>query len=143
MKGIKLTSYQESIELDKVVISWNHDNVLKFVLKNKSHIELKDSKEMFDVLRRFSNGRKELFVMTVVPEECSYDDEVREFSVTDECSMYTYAEAVVVRSLAHKLLINFTVKFLKPKRLMKMFLTEDEALRWLLSVRAKMESSQN
>lgn len=133
--------FKEVTALSKVTIYRNGDNILKMELKTGAHIEMHDSREMFEVLKSNANGKKSMFVLVVVPEDCTYDPEVRDIHSSDESSAYTCAEAVVVRSLAHKLLVNFTLKFYKPKRAMKMFNNEQEALVWLLSQKAKHEMS--
>jgi hypothetical protein len=124
----------KTIDLPKATLYWRSDKVLKIVIKPKSHITLQDSIEIFQNMMKFSSGKKDMLVVTIAGEESTNDHEVREFANSDECSKYTKGEAVVVHSVAHKLLINFALKFYKPKRAMKMFTNEDEAIEWLHSL---------
>jgi hypothetical protein len=125
----------ETIELPKATLYWRSDKILKIVIKPKVNISLADSIQIFESMKKFSTGKKDMLVMTIAGEEATNDHEVREFSSSDECSRYTKGEAVVVHSLAHKLLINFALKFYKPNRPMRMFTNEEEAVDWLHSIK--------
>jgi hypothetical protein len=124
----------ETIELPKATLYWRSDKILKIVIKPKSHITLPDSVQIFEYMKKFSSGKKDMLVVTIAGEEATNDHEVREFSSSDECSKYTKGEAVVVQSVAHKLLINFALKFYKPNRPMRMFTSEEDAIEWLHSL---------
>ncbi len=45
------------------------------------------------------------------------------------------ATAVVVDTLAYKLIANFYLKFNKPKRPYKVFSKEEEAIKWLKTIK--------
>jgi hypothetical protein len=124
----------ETIEVKTATITWRSDGILKIVIKPKAHITLEDSKEMFEILKRFTKGTKDMLVMSIAGAESTNDPEVRDFSASEECSRYTKGEAIVLQSLAHKLIINFILKFYKPNRPMKMFIDEEEAVKWLHSL---------
>jgi hypothetical protein len=124
----------ETIDLQTATMYWRSDGILKIVVKAKAHITLEDSKEIFNHTKRFSSGGKDLLVMTIAGEDSNIDPEVRDFSMSAESSVHTKGEAIILHSLAHKLLINFALKFYKPNRPMKMFTKEEEAIEWLLSL---------
>jgi len=129
--GIHVAAIEE-INTSVACIQFRNDGITKIVIKNEVEIKLKDSKEIFETLKARFTGEKYL-VLVIAGEDATATKEAREFSSTDLASSITIAEAIVIKSIAQKLLVNFTIKFFKPKRAMKMFINEEEALQWLYS----------
>jgi hypothetical protein len=125
----------EKIEVKVANVYFHADGIVEICVKDKIEVELDGSKELFHILKKKveETGMKQLVLVTG-GNESTVTRETREFSATDEASSVTLAEAVVVRTLAHRLIINFLLRFYKPKRLLRMFTNEKDAVKWLHSV---------
>lgn len=123
----------EQFETSICYIYRRSDDVVKIEIKEDVEIDIAESREMFEIVKSFSKSRKDLLVLVITSKSATVTKEVREFSGTEEASEPTLAEAIVTTSLPQRLVVNFIIKFHKPKRFMKMFNDEDEALKWLYS----------
>lgn len=113
------------------LIYLREDGIFQLLIKPNSHIQLADSLEIFEVLKKYSNAVENILLLTVIGEHCTWDKEAREFTSTSEYSTLIKGEAVVVNSLAHKLLFNFTLKTFRPQFKMSVFSEENIAVNWL------------
>ncbi|NNE56001.1 MAG: hypothetical protein HKN32_08280 [Flavobacteriales bacterium] len=68
----------------------------------------------------------------------TFEPEVREWARSPERAKYVAADAFVVKTLAHKLMINFYLTYHKPNHPTKVFSSVDKARNWLLK---KMEEA--
>lgn len=66
----------------------------------------------------------------------SVEKEAREFSNSDEVMNKCIAIAFISPSTGGKLMANFFIKFLKPKKPTRFFSTEEDAVKWLGSFKA-------
>lgn len=126
-------SILEHFETSVCHIYRRSDDVVKIEIKEDAEIDIAESREMFEIIKSLSKSRKDLLVLVITSKSSSVTKEVREFSGTEEASEPTLAEAIVTTSLPQKIVVNFIIKFHKPKRFMKMFNDEEEAVRWLYS----------
>lgn len=123
-----------SVDTAVSTINFRSDNIVQVQIKKDVEIELAESKEIFFHLKsHFLETGNQLLVLVVNDGSAIVSREAREFGATDESSEITKAEAIIVKTIAHKLIINFTLKFYKPKRNMRMFTNETDALTWLKS----------
>ena len=66
--------------------------------------------------------------------DSSISKEAREFATKPESNEMTKATAVIVKSLAHRLVINFIINFTNQQTMkMRMFDNKQKAIDWLLS----------
>lgn len=75
-------------------------------------------------------------VLMVADSTTQFTNDARDFSASKEGLRFSMAEALVVKNLAQKLVVNFYLKFNKPSVPSKAFNTEEEAIKWLLSFKA-------
>ena len=73
--------------------------------------------------------------MFFAAENVSLSKEARDNAVKIEDQSMLGATAVVVDTLAYKLIANFYLKFNKPKRPYKVFSKEEEAIKWLKTIK--------
>ena len=125
----------EQFDLQAATASLREDGIICVQIKDDMHIEIKQSMEMFEVVKKFAGGKKRP-VLVLTGSGGTISNEVREFSSSQEANEPTLAEAIVAKGLAHKLIVNFLLKFHKSGRPMKMFTNEPDAVKWLM----KMES---
>jgi hypothetical protein len=68
----------------------------------------------------------------------SISKEAREFSTLPESNNMTMASAVIVKSIAHRIIINFIINFIRQQNMkMRMFDDKNKAIEWLLSFNNK------
>jgi len=96
--------------------------------------------EIFMLIKMYARSSEKIFALTVWGNDCTWDKEARELIANDEYYENIYAEAVILDSLAHRLIINFTRQYYKPKRLMQIFDNENDAINWLLSLKNEQVS---
>ena len=70
-------------------------------------------------------------VLHVCGTETSMGKEARELFASKESAENQLAKAIVINSLAQKLMANFFIRFNKPPEPVKVFGKEEEALAWL------------
>lgn len=75
-------------------------------------------------------------VLMMADSTTQFTSEARDFSASKEGLRFSKAEAMVVKNLAQKLIVNFYLKFNNPSVPSKAFNTEEEAIKWLLSFKS-------
>jgi len=126
----------ESIEVRTAKICLRGDGIIAVHVKDNVDIVLEDSRETFEVVKRLAAGEKKA-VLVFTGSGGTITNEVRKFSASKEASEPTLAEAIVAHSLAHKLMVNFLIKFANMGRPMKLFTNEREAVLWLNEMSGK------
>ena len=81
-------------------------------------------------------GGKLGLVLMVAASTTQFTSDARDFSASKEGLRFSKAEAMVVRNLAHRLIVSFYLKFNKPSVPSKAFDTEEDATNWLLSFKS-------
>jgi len=84
-------------------------------------------------IARFANF-KEIPVLIMATEEVHFEAEAREESSSEAGMKHTMADGFVARNLAQKLMVNFYLKFNRPRKPSKAFTSEEEAVKWLYSI---------
>lgn len=111
------------------------DNGIIFMkLKDNVQVEYEDSVNQFEFLRSKAHGDHSCLVLVEAGRYTNISKEAREFSTQPEVNRYTKATAVIVKSLAHRILINFIINFTKQQHMkMRMFDDKEKAIQWLLA----------
>jgi len=122
----------EEIQLETAVVSLRSDGIILIRVRDFAEVDIEDSLETFEAVKKLGNGKK-MPVLVYTGEGGTVSDESRRFSASKEAGEPTLAEAIVVKNLAHKLIVNFLIKFHRPGRPMKMFIKESAAIQWLNS----------
>lgn len=123
-------SYREGISY---VEFW--DNGITFIkIEDNVQVELKDSKSLFNFLNLRYDGKTKYKMLVESGHDTSVSKEAREFSSAPERTEMTIAQAVIVKSLAHRIVINFVIHFTKQQTMkMRMFDNKQKAIDWLLT----------
>lgn len=113
------------------------DNGIVFIkLDDNEEIRLEDSKSQFHFLKSKFDGINRLRVLVEPGRYTEISKEAREFSSLPESNQMTLGSAVIVKSLAHRIIINFIINFTRQSSMkMKMFDTKEKAIEWLLSLK--------
>jgi hypothetical protein len=123
-------------ELRTATLYLREDDIICIRLKDDVDVEIADARETFEEVKRLAGvGKKPVLVFT--GSRGTISDEVRKFSASLEAAEPTLAEAVIARSLAHKLMVNFLIGFIKIGRPMRLFVHEHHAVSWLEAERVK------
>ena len=111
------------------------DNGIIFIkLKDNLQIELQDSQKQYLFLKSKYDGINKHIILVEPGNDTSISKEAREFATKPESNEMTLATAVIVKSLAHRIIINFIINFTHQQTMkMKMFDNKQKAIDWLLS----------
>ncbi len=124
----------ESYQQRAAVIEFWENGITYIKLKDGLHIELEDSKKQFDLINSKYDGINKHLILVEIGNDCSISKEAREFGEKPESNEITKATAVIVKTLAHRIIINFIIKFTHHQTIkMKMFDNKQKAIDWLLT----------
>jgi len=112
---------------------WDND-IIHIVLKDNIQVELEDSKKQHLFLKSKFDGINKHLVLVESGTYTTISKEAREFATKPESNEMTRATAVIVKSLAHRIIINFIINLTSQQTMkMKMFEDKQKAINWLLS----------
>lgn len=116
-----------------IIEFWDND-IICIKLKDNVQIELEDSKKQYLFLKSKFDGINKHLILVETGLDTSIPKEAREFASKPESNEMTRATAVIVKSLAHRIIINFIIKFTHQQKMkMKMFDDKQKAIDWLLT----------
>lgn len=105
-------------------------------LDDNETIELADSKANFEFLLSKYDGKNKHRILVEPGRYSDITKEAREFSAKVDSNAMTLGTAVIVRSLAHRIIINFIINFTRQASMrMKMFDNKDKAIEWLMNIK--------
>jgi hypothetical protein len=119
----------EKRQLDIAYMEYQ-DNILYVRVKNGLVLETEHMKMLLERAIEMAGGEK-YYALIDTSDSGDSSPEARTYYAECEFTKYRYADAYVVDSLATRLLVNFYMKFNKPKVKSKMFGTISEAKQWL------------
>lgn len=106
------------------------EGILRIKLLENSEIDIVESKAMQQVSLEMTKGKK--FVALVdARTQVVVSKESREWGSSEEGQKNMLAQAIIVDSLANKLIGNFIIQFHKPIAKTRLFADEREAIAWL------------
>lgn len=113
------------------------DNGIIFIkLDDNSEVTLEDSKSHHAFLKAKFDGKNKMRVLTESGRYTTITKEAREFSTIPETNKMTLGSAVIIKSLAHRIVINFIISFARQQNMhMRMFENKEKAVEWLLSLK--------
>lgn len=135
---IDVTKYSviESITDRASTIEFWDNDIIFIKLKDDIQIEVEDSKKQYLFLKSKFDGVHKHLILVESGVDTSISKEAREFSSKPESNEMTKATAVIVKSLAHRIIINFLIKLTHQQTMkMKMFDDKQSAINWLLSLK--------
>ena len=127
----------ESVRQRIATIDFWDNGITNMRIDDNVEITLKDSEEQYEILRARYNGKTKYRILVEPGRYTSVSREAREFSTDPERNAMTAANAVLVRSLAHRIVINFLINFIQKQNMkMRMFDSKEKAIEWLLSIKS-------
>lgn len=125
-------TFISKIELESATIALRSDGIIQFLVKPNFTVTAKDAREMVDAAGIVGKGKKHP-ILIIAGKYAMADKETREFAASEAGNRYTIAGAFVIRSLSQKILGDAYIKVNRPLTPTKLFTTEKEAVKWLLS----------
>jgi hypothetical protein len=108
----------------------DNEGILRIAVLEDAEIDIEEAKENFDSAVKLSGG-KSMLKLVDARAFFTMTKKARDFAASRETNEHNIARAVIVHSLANRLLVNFFIRFHKPKSPLRMFSSEAEALKWL------------
>lgn len=122
----------KTIELDKAICTLLEEGVVNVIYKDNVIIELEDVVELRKVIADLTNNKYYVSVYEA-GEHTSVSKEAREISSNDTHIKNRKALAIVVKSLAQRIISNFFMKSNKDIHPIKVFSSKTKALIWAKS----------
>ena len=95
-------------------------------------VDLHHIHEMNEVMKMIHEKSGKMHpICSIIPRDLTITKEAREYGSTKEANPYTAATAIVLSSLAHRILGNFIMRVQRPHMPFRLFANSDEALKWL------------
>lgn len=114
---------------------WNN-GITYLKLRDNVELTLEDSEAQYNYLKSKYDGVNKFRILVDTGIDTNLSKEAREFSTIPEKNEMTLATAVIVKSIAHRMLINFIIKFIHQQTMkMKMFDEKEKAIEWLLTIK--------
>ncbi len=124
----------ESVEDRASTIEFWDNDIIFIKLKDNIQVELEDAQKQYLFLKAKYNSINKHIILVETGLDTSISKEAREFASKPESNEMTAATAVIVKSLAHRIIINFIIKLTHQQTMkMKMFDDKQKAINWLFS----------
>jgi hypothetical protein len=122
----------ETLRISKIKL--REDGILHIDIKPNEIFTASDVREVVSAAGLIGGGEKFANLITV-GQFTTPDKEAREMASSEEWCKYKLADAFVISSFAQVMVANFYIKYNKPCRPTKYFLSESEALVWLSTLK--------
>ncbi len=106
------------------------ERIMLYRLNEGAEIGIPQIEELYARLKELTEGARYGMLVDARTQATS-SSEARNFASRNPEKKNMVAEAILVNNLAVKLATNFYINFHKPSQPTKMFVREDEALKWL------------
>lgn len=114
-------------------ISLCDDGIVRVMLKKNSEIGFQQAKENIQAYSDIAEGNRYAFIFYCENDNVVYSEEARTYAKSNEALFPKISMAVLVKTLAHKLVANFYFKFHKPAYPYKVFDKLADAEAWSLN----------
>lgn len=113
-------------------ISLCDDGIIRVMLKKDSEIDLPKAQENIDAYIDMIEGKKYAFLIYPEDDSIVYTEEARKNAKVNETLFVKTCVAVIVKSLAHRIIANFYFNFYRPGYPFKVFDKIKDAEAWCL-----------
>ena len=129
-----LKSYRQRIANIEL---WSN-GIVFIKIDNNCELEVADAKAQFEIVKSLFNGTNKLRVYVEPGRYTTISKEARAFSSKPENNTMTLGTAVLVQTLAHRIIINFLINIIRQQSMkMRMFDSREKAIEWLLLLEDK------
>lgn len=106
------------------------EGILRVEMYPAVDVTIEKAKENFDAIKQLLGSNRALILINI-KTGFKFRSEARSYVAINNDTINRVATAFVVNSFASKLVVNLYIKFNKPVVPTKMFLSEENALKWL------------
>ena len=124
----------KELDFPDVNLQRKSNDIVYVTFKDDCTLDIPLQMRLLDYYREITDGKLMHFLF-MAAENVSISKEARDNAVKIEDQSMLGASAVVVDSLPYKLIANFYLKFNKPKRPYKVFGKEEDAIKWLKTIK--------
>ena len=124
----------KKLDYPDVNLQLKSNNIVYVTFKDDCNLDIPLQMRLLDYYKEITDN-KLMHFMFFAAENVSLSKEARDNAVKIEDQSMLGATAVVVDKLPYKLIANFYLKFNKPKRPYKVFSKEEEAIKWLKTIK--------
>lgn len=112
----------------------DEEGILWITVKEDAFVEIADAIENFETSVQLAQWKR---MLKLVDARHTFfmSPDAKKYSAEKETSEFNIARAVIVNSLPNKLMINFFIRFYKPKSPVKVFNDVEVALKWLREIK--------
>ncbi len=121
------------IDLPEALIKLRSDGIVHVYYKENTTLDVPLQMRMMEVFREITGNQKMNFIFES-DEGFSLTKEARENAIKLEDDTPVKASAMIITSLASRLIANFFIRMNKPKIRYKLFAAVEEAAKWLNSL---------
>lgn len=111
------------------------DDILYITLKDDADMKVDNIDEIIDARKRIQNGKK-MKVLADIRNIWQASLKARKRAAAPDMQNLNIAMAIVIDSLASKLLANFFIKINNPSSPTRMFNSKEEGLLWLNTIKS-------
>lgn len=112
-------------------ITFRDDQILHIDYFDHYHFTITESHEIFKACREMCSDIEKCPLLITGGLQTTNDSEFRAHNASEEVLKHCSAVAVVVHSLAQVIMVNFFIKFNKPKAPTRFFKSNEKAEEWL------------
>lgn len=120
----------EILKIHCAELSFHDRNIIRFKLLDDIDIEKKDAEEAIEAINTITQGKK-YYLLTETGNNFTASADSREYMANKIGTTSIVANAIYLKSLPIRLIINVYVKINKPEVPTKVFNSEALALEWL------------
>lgn len=124
----------KELDFPDVNLQRKSNDIVYVTFKDDCTLDIPLQMRLLDYYRDITGGKLMHFLF-MAAENVSITKEARDNAVKIEDQSMLGASAVVVDSLPYKLIANFYLKFNKPKRPYKVFSKDEDAIKWLKTIK--------
>jgi len=128
--SMTITSEHKKVVTSKFEVTLLEDNLVENYIKSGIVVETEDLEELKKISAELV-GNKPYVILVTSGELASFSKEARELSASKAFITNAKAKAIVVDSIAKKIIGNFYLKVNKPYLQTRLFSDREKALQWL------------
>jgi hypothetical protein len=132
----------KKVETSATEIAMCSDGIMRVMYKKNREIDSSVLKNLIENYNQLVEGKKHPYIYYTEDNSVTFSHDVREYFKQHEQSFPKICDALVVKSLAQKLIANFYLKFNKPAYPTKVFNTMEDAETWCLQQSQKHKNNK-
>lgn len=124
----------ESIKIwrfSKIDVQYLENDIMHYKVKENCLVSMDDVNQCLDILKEFDEN-KSFRNLYELGKNSKVMEDVKDWASDSEGNMQTIADAIIIRSLAHKLIANTYLKVKRPPKPTKVFTKQEDAIKWLI-----------